>query len=157
MKSIPIKYKGEIYYALIDDEDWDLVNSYHWNISPNKNTFYAMGYKNGIPFRDQKRILMHRLIMGAGPGDPIIDHENRIGIHNYRENLRFITYAGNNRSCIKKNKSGFKGVHETIHGRFFSLIKIDGKNNYLGCFDTAEAAGAAYQIAHDQQIKKELI
>ena len=149
-----LNLKGHI--ILIDDVDYELIENYTWIIRPGRNTNYAWGYKKGIPVRDQKFIFMHRLIMGAGPGDPQVDHENRNGLDCRRRNLRFITYAGNQRNKICKNKFGFKGVKKTRYGRFFSNIKINGNYIYLGCFDTAEEAGAAYQIAYNDQIKKEL-
>lgn len=41
---------------------------------------------------------MHRVLLGARPGDPLVDHENRIRIDNRRSNLRFSTPLANARN-----------------------------------------------------------
>ena len=72
--------------ALVDDQDYDLVNQYTWYAFKCRNTYYAT--KNlGCVEGKWSRILMHRLIMGAQPGQ-FVDHKNGDGLDNRRENLR---------------------------------------------------------------------
>lgn len=93
----------------------------------------------------------HRLawfyVHGVWPSDEI-DHINLIKDDNRIENLREATRAGNCRNVSRKknNKSGFKGVmrHSQAKHRFQAQITVNGRPKYLGLFDTAEQAHAAY-------------
>jgi hypothetical protein len=104
---------------------------------------------------DGVQYLAHRLIWkwmtGLEPGDRI-DHRNGIKYENWWDNLREATPRQNqaNMKMHKDNRSGFKGA--SFHkGKFASHISIDGKSTYLGRFNSAEEANAAYfraAIAH---------
>jgi hypothetical protein len=63
---------------------------------------------------------------------------------NRLENLREVSQQVN---CQNRRKahgvSGLLGAHPH-QGRFSSSIRYGGKNHYLGIFDTAEEAHAAY-------------
>jgi len=99
---------------------------------------------------------MHRLIMGAEPGDPQVDHENQNGLDCRRHNLRFITHAGNQRNKSTWNRCGIKGIYKTPSGKYGARITINYKVFHIGTFTTPEEAGAAHQAATEKQIKKEL-
>lgn len=43
-----------------------------------------------------------------------------------------------------KSKSGYIGVTRTSSGKYTAAIKINGKNKYLGSYDTAKQAAKAY-------------
>lgn len=79
-----------------------------------------------------------------------IDHVNGDKADNRLTNLRVATRAGNNSNTRAQinNSSGFKGVtwHRQRH-RWTARISVDGQNKYLGLFDTAEEAHAAYCAA----------
>lgn len=45
---------------------------------------------------------------------------------------------------ISYNKTGFRGVRQTIDDRFVAMISDSSKQLYLGTFDTAEEAALAY-------------
>jgi hypothetical protein len=145
---------------LIDDADRELVNQYHWNIfQPNDSkTFYAHGYLKNVKYRDQKLVLLHRLILGAGPGDPDVDHRNRNGLDCRRKNLRFITSAGNTRNTEvrKDNKLGIKGIRQLESGRYQMRFTINGKVTSK-MFDSLEEAGVSFDKMNDEQIKKEIL
>jgi len=79
-----------------------------------------------------------------------IDHEDTNASNNRWTNLRPATHTQNqyNRTKLKNNTSGFKGV--SLHrpsGKWFAMIRVDGAQNFLGAFDTAEEAGEAYRQA----------
>lgn len=139
------------HIVLIDDEDRSLICSYNWTIAEREHTNYAITTKSGNTF------YMHRLIMGAGPGDPEVDHENRNGLDCRRFNLRFITKSGQLRNRKLKNKTGFTGVELMPSGRYIARIRIDDIKKSIGTFDTAEEAGAAYQAAYEKQLSRELL
>lgn len=100
---------------------------------------------------DGRSHLAHRiawlLAVGSAP-DAQIDHINGDRSDNRLCNLRRATHSQNmqNRRFQANNTTGFTGV---VHhkGKFGASIKIKGKRTYLGYFDTAEEAGAAYLVA----------
>ena len=132
--------------ALIDEADFELVSGYTWHAKKNKNTFYA---QTNVPREGggQRRILMHRLLLGLI--DPTIktDHRDRNGLNNTRSNLRACTNAENmrNTGAQANNTSGYKGVSwHKQSGKWAAYIKANWKRKHLGLFTTPEAAHAAY-------------
>lgn len=75
-----------------------------------------------------------------------VDHKDRNRSNNVWENLQITSKSGNarNRSIPKNNTSGIKGV--SLHGqsqKYQAYIAIDGKQKYLGLFNTVEDAANA--------------
>lgn len=101
-----------------------------------------------------KTFLAYRVIWmwmtGEDPGADVIDHINRIPTDNRWCNLRRISQAGNT-----KNTSGHrdalvksKGVtYCKSRGKFVSVLMVDGKQHFLGRFDTEKEAASAYKAA----------
>ena len=88
----------------------------------------------------------HRLawlwVAGRFPSE--IDHLDCDGLNNRWDNLRVCTRRenqGNRRS--QRNKTGFKGVRRS-GSKYIAVINSAGAPAYLGTFETAEAAHAAY-------------
>lgn len=118
--------------AVIDDEDWELVSRYKWHTMPVKNLFYA---------NCSQRILMHRLILNP-PKGLFVDHIDRNGLNNRRNNLRIATQS-QNMVNVKPRGKYLKGVVRS--GRGFAVnIKTNGNRIYLGTFDTELEAHEAY-------------
>ena len=94
----------------------------------------------------------HRLawlyMTGAFP-DQEIDHINGDGTDNRFSNLREASRTENNRNTKvrKNNTSGFKRVSKNRHGKWVAHIHAEGRQHYLGAFDTPEAAHEAYCTA----------
>jgi hypothetical protein len=74
-----------------------------------------------------------------------IDHIDRDTSNNRIANLRIATHAENSANTPKRrtSTSGFKGAYRH-QGRWMATIKCNGKQIYLGVFDAAEEAYAAY-------------
>lgn len=105
---------------------------------------------------DGRPYAAHRLawlyVHGVFPAG-ILDHADCRRTNNAIANLRLCSKEQNarNRKAKRRNGSGFKGV--TLHrqlGKFQAQIKVQGKNIYLGVYDTAEAANAAYALAAEK-------
>lgn len=144
MKEIPLT---DGHVAVVDDEDFDMLSHYSWQVQHHGRTQYARTtiYPNG----QKKTIRMHRIIIGCNSKTKI-DHRDGNGLNNKRKNLRVATCTQNNRNARLRNDSttGFKGVHlKKSSRRFQALIRVDGVRIHLGCFDTAEEAHAAYCVA----------
>ena len=100
---------------------------------------------------DGRYYLAHRLawvsVTGEWPRGEI-DHWDTNGLNNAWKNLRDVTKVVNmqNLRCARKdNKTGLLGASWSERdGLFRACIRVDGKQRYLGMFDSAEAAHAAY-------------
>ena len=136
------------FVALIDAEDFELVSGHRWCASKGRTTFYAL---TTIRMPDGRRtnLKMHRLIMQP-PAEMQIDHVDRDGLNNQRDNLRLATPSENKRNCstYSNSMSGFKGVCfcKDCHA-WQARIVADNKRISLGLYATAEAAHAAYCAA----------
>lgn len=102
---------------------------------------------------DGRRYPAHRIawliIYGDAPKE--IDHANGDGTDNRIANLRAATRSQNmwNRPVRRDSAHGIKGV--TRNGKRFSAkCYVAGRDHYLGTFDTAEEAGAAYRKFAEQ-------
>ena len=93
----------------------------------------------------------HRLIWlmihGDWPSDDL-DHINGQRADNRIANLRMATRSENlaNTKVRSDSETGVKGVR-IKRGKFAARIRIDGKETFLGTFETIEAASAAYAVA----------
>lgn len=117
--------------------------------SIDKRTGYVM---IGI---DGQHIRAHRLawlyMTGIYPTHEI-DHINTVKGDNRWANLRQADPVTNGQNKIKANRNsvvGFLGV-SPHRGRFMARIKVLGRHNYLGTFDTPQAAHQAYVDAKRQ-------
>ena len=78
-----------------------------------------------------------------------IDHINGCPSDNRIMNLRDVSVAKNGwnrKGAMRNNRSGYLGV-SSIGGRFHAQIGVNGVQQSLGWFSTAEEAAAAYAAA----------
>jgi len=78
----------------------------------------------------------------------LVDHINGCVTDNRISNLRDVSISTNGQNLRKptsRNRSSFLGVG-TVGKRFRALIVVNGRQRYLGTFDTAEAAHQTYII-----------
>lgn len=137
------------YSAAVDLHDVPLVAPYTWCAARSSHLVYALS-DQGIP--GKKAVRMHRLIMDAPDGIEV-DHVDGDALNNRRGNLRLATRAQNAQNCRrpKNNTSGYKGVYlHKASGKWLAQISANRKRVYVGCFDTAELAYAAYLRAAEQ-------
>jgi len=128
------KNQKKIFYALVDDEDYEEINKYKWTIlnSPswNKvNPTNRYAYRRFMKDGKYKNITMHRQITGY----LITDHIDRNGLNNQRKNLRPATHQQNmhNIGLRRNNTSGYTGVHKHNNG-YRAQMRINGKWKYIG-------------------------
>jgi hypothetical protein len=78
-----------------------------------------------------------------------LDHVNGDKTDNRLVNLRECSSAQNNsnRPYTRPTRAGVKGVRLTPNGSYEARISANGRRIYLGKYDDAESAKAAYQSA----------
>lgn len=82
-----------------------------------------------------------------------IDHWDRVPGNNAWINLREANQVQNgaNRGLAKNNTSGMKGVHRYNENKWIVKFRAKGVYHYLGIFECAGAAQAAYALAAAKQ------
>lgn len=133
---------GLPFVTWVSCEDYPFLSTLSWSPTFSLHTIYA---KTAVPDSSKKRrqtfIQLHRVVL---PNASQIDHLDRNGLHNWRQNLRAST-GTQNRANTRALSSLGKGVRRvTGSKRFQAQLKVSGKNLYLGCFDTTEEAALAY-------------
>jgi hypothetical protein len=138
-------------FALVSEEDKDL-DSFRWHVA-------SSGAYGARKTPDSKHVLMHRVILARklgrelGEGE-LVDHINRNGLDNRRENLRLATNSQNIMNSVRKqkvSKSGYKGVYyKPERNKYKATITVKKKHIHLGYFDTKEEAYEAYCKAADE-------
>lgn len=135
--------KGKVFY--FDKEDYELIKDYCWWI--NDSGYVVTSLNNN------KKIRMHRLIMGDVDKNIRIDHINHNTLDNRKCNLREVTNAENlrNGKLRKTNKSGVVGVFfDKTRNKWIASITVDYKNIYLGRYDCIEDAIKARKEAEEK-------
>lgn len=131
-------------YALVDDVDFEWLNSFKWYAYFNGYKWYVQGHNK------RKTIKIHREIIGCKNKKLHVDHIDGNPLNNQRKNLRVCTPSQNgmNRGKQVNNTSGFKGVSRHIKaGKWQASIKINKRLIYLGIFETIKEAKKAYEKA----------
>ena len=139
MKEIPLS-QGKI--ALIDDEDYELVNQFKWYAQIIGDSWIACRSHHEYY---GSRQCMHTLITGYKE----VDHKNGKRWDNRRENLREATRYENtaNRPKFKgAYTSNYKGVSKR-GVRWQATIIARYQRYHLGVFDTEIEAAEAYNKA----------
>lgn len=102
-----------------------------------------------------RQIYAHRLawliVHGEMPSG-MIDHADGNQENNAIGNLRIASKSlnGANRGPQANNTSGFKGVVKHYR-KWIAQINVNGKNKYLGLFETPELASKAYLAAAEKE------
>lgn len=147
MKKIIVNSKTHgIKEILVDDQDYNWLNSFNWTVVNHKHTFYARMHKtvNGKHIK----VYMHRLLLGLTKFSEKGDHIDHNGLNNQRNNIRKSTQSQNlkNRTARKNGSSKYLGVGIDRQG-FRAFIMVNKKYKHLGYFNLEEDAARAYDVA----------
>ena len=131
---------------IIDENDFEKVSKRTWYIKDNtkpRNAYLCAKF-------DNKKVLLHRFVMGLTKGDKVIvDHIDGNRLNNSKSNLRIVNNTQNLANQRRKDKintsSQYKGVwyYEKIN-RWRAHLRCEGVTYHLGTFKTEEAAAEAY-------------
>lgn len=132
-------------FAVIDDEDYELVSAYSWRYRPPTKgcSAYAVTSARRPDGSWDDNLTMHRLILQPSEGF-LPDHKNRDGLDNRRCNLRPATQSQN--LCNRRqppNKWGFRGVGQ--HGlKYRADCKYEKRVYRSKLFATPQEAAREY-------------
>lgn len=146
MRTIPLRDRTGAIVAevLVDDADYEWLSQWRWSLHRGARQLYAERHEGTR--RNKRTIRMHRQIAGLQHGDGrMVDHRNRNGLDNRRENLRIAGRGDRdnkqNLDPYRTNTSGARGV--TRRGdRYIAQATVNYKAHYLGMFATLEEADA---------------
>lgn len=145
--------RGAGKYALVDDDDYEMLAQYAWNLSPKgyvRTTVMletrAEAREAGRKARKTKHLFMHRLVMGLGSWreSPIqVDHVSRDKLDNRKVNLRLASNADNQVNSSKRGTtSRFKNVSWVARDQKWQVQgNLNGRKVALGHYDDEEEAG----------------
>lgn len=126
----------------IDVTDVSLVGSFKWALSTHG---YAVTHNR----LTKKQLSLTSLLLEPAKGFEV-DHINGDTRDNRRSNLRVCERWLNNKNRKMESVSGLKGVRFNA-GKWQVAIWYDGKNHYLGRFDTPEEALNVYEAAQKKR------
>jgi len=134
-------------FASVDDEDFEFLMNWEWYAFKNEkeNTWYAGRNVGKSPH--QKRMSMHRFIMGVDNPSVLVDHKDRNGLNNQKHNLRRATKSQNRANSKKRtnNTSGFIGVvWRSDSNSWKAQIIVGGKHISKSGFKFPEDAARFY-------------
>lgn len=124
----------------VDDNDFEWLSQWKWiaQWNPHTQSFYATR-------RSKKTIYIHRVIVGALPGEEV-DHKNHDTLDCRRVNLRRCTISQNHANMRRPshNHSGYKGVSWNKNANKWEAYITNGKKIHLGLFLGLEEAARMY-------------
>jgi predicted RNA methylase len=135
----------------IDDEDFELVNKYTWEILYRKNGIV----KNVRISKCSRNACGARTYIGRLILDPpfgvVVDHIDGNPLNNHRSNLRICSQHENslNHRRMYKCATGTVGVRKH-RNRWTARICLNNKITHLGTFDTEEEAIRARKKAEKE-------
>jgi hypothetical protein len=125
----------------VDGDDYLFLKRFSWSARRDKKTSYA--YTNIFIGGKSRSVAMHRMITGMRNCE--VDHRNRDGLDNRKENLRFCTTQQNQCNRVRKNKFNFRGVYKPKKSQFYAYqIQAHGKKYVKNGFLTPADAARGY-------------
>lgn len=129
--------------AILDRRDYLRFRQYPWIAVNLHGHWYA-----ALTTKSNRKLYMHRVIMGVMNPDIEIDHINGNTLDNRRSNLRIASKSQNQRNRYAvAGIIPYKGVRQKDKGRWYASIKVNGKSIWLGSFDHPVKAAHAYDRA----------
>lgn len=130
------------YVALVDDEDFEWLNSFRWYAKVETG-----GYVRAEKKTKEKHAKMHRFIMGVTDPKVIVDHRDRNPLNNQRRNLRICSDSQSvcNVRSARSSTSKFLGVSWcSERKKWVAQITKNYKQIPIGRFVDEKEAALAY-------------
>ena len=129
------------YTAFVDDEDFERISAFTWCVVKRPSGDMHAMRKN----ENNKTVFMHHEILRMSRGAITfqIDHKNRNGLDNQKDNLR---KASRRLNALNSKRSDNATLIERHGNRFRVRPWINGKRTVIGSFPTQEKAEEAVRI-----------
>lgn len=121
---------------LCDIEDWEKLKKHAWRTN-------KYGYAHARTTAGKRKNLRFHAEIIKCEKNMVRDHINRNKLDNRKTNIRITSTQVNilNRDTQVNNTSGHTGVfYDTNNGVWRAFIQLNGKRNYLGCFNNKNDA-----------------
>ena len=143
-------------FALVDDDDYYWLSQWNWFAVEIKNIWYARrSKKKGVLRSNEKyEIYLHRIVMKCSNINFVIDHLDKNGLNNQKENLRICTKSENNKhtSSHKNSSSQYLGVsYDKNRNKWSANLMNNGKRILFKRYNTEIEAAKAYDITAKTQ------
>lgn len=128
--------------ALVDDSDYKRVSRFKWHAVRLGKSIYAA---RRVP--NHRREFLHNFVLRHRRK---VDHRNRDGLDNQKNNLRECTHAQNLRNRgVWNHSSKFKGVSWNRSSSKWTAYISNGssKKVHLGYFSSEREAAKAYDLS----------
>jgi hypothetical protein len=144
-----------------DREDLPIIEKYNWHTQTNKEKINFFYVANGS---GKNHIYFHNIIMNHTPGKLTVDHKNRDGLDNRKENLRIVTKQVQciNQKIKKSNTSGTTGVYiknnkgKKYYTAFWKDVSKKQKEKQFSINKYGEAKAKRLAIKYRKKMEKEL-
>jgi hypothetical protein len=143
--------------AIVDEQDYERLSQHKWHArwNPYTRSYYAFRSATVHLPPDGKSVKrsipMHREVLGLESEDRRqVDHHDHNTLNNTKENLRAASRSQNQHNARghADGSSGYKGVHwHSARNSWVARIYVNGVEQHLGMFDSAEDAARAYDAA----------
>ncbi|MBB5663242.1 hypothetical protein GGE68_001418 [Rhizobium leguminosarum] len=143
------------YVAVVSPEDESFLESFKWYASTIGRRYITVRRNSA-----RKKQYLAREIVTPDTGY-VVDHIDGNTLNNTRDNLRVCLPTQNAINARQRRGKAvpLKGVRKGANGKFQAMISHAKRQYYLGTFETAEAAHAAYtakaEMLHGEFMRRE--
>lgn len=140
------------YYALVDDELFDRLNSFSWYASGKFPNIYAARRMKDCEIYPRTLLYMHHHVLGVHPKDLaglVVDHKNGNKLDNRTANLTITTYARNGQNSVRALSQlgvGRDNTHDTYKAYVNIAEETGTKRVNIGTYKTFEEAYEARRL-----------
>lgn len=125
---------------IIDIDDINICKQHTWFIHDG----YPTAKING------KQVRLHKFLVNVMPGI-LVDHKNGNPLDNRRDNLRVCLPCDNAKNVKARDPDRISGVtYNKSNDKWMVRISIDGKETFLGYYETQEEANKVRLSAEDK-------